>query len=315
MTSTALSDLRLAVADALVLPEPAPPDATVHADAVDAVSPPAYLLQWGNPWLLPSTFCAHVARLDIVCVAGRIDPAPGIETVEQMIATAINRLRAARLPEVIVQPPGRFDIGGVAYLAARLSLETKLTIPAPVYVEPALPGTFDDPTVVYDSSDHCVRRGTARLTRRFTAMAVVDVTAPPFIPVHPYLAVGETGSEVSIICAAENVEVSPEQDESTVETFCGSYTTYKPEQWTITASAFVSYGNNGLWNSLRPLVGTTVPFVFRPDEDAAVGPDNPEMTGTALIKAFPFFSGGPGEPTAIEVVLSVQGAPAWDVAP
>ena len=142
-------------------------------------------------------------------------------------------------------------------------------------------------------------------------MAAIDVNAPPFIPVHPLLSVGEVGSEITIICAAESLEVSPDQDENTVETFCGTYTTYKPEKWTITASSFMSYGSAGLWNNLRPLVGSVVPFKVRPDADSAVSVDNPEMNGTAVVKGFSFFNGGPGEPTAVDVVLAVQGTPTW----
>lgn len=131
MTS-ALSDLRLRVADALADPTPLPEDAVVLADVVDSLTPPAYLLTWGTPWILPSTFCAHAVRLDVVCIAGRMDPAPGVETLETMIAAAVNRLRAARLPEVEIAPPAAFTIGGVPYLAARLSLQIRIPIPLPV---------------------------------------------------------------------------------------------------------------------------------------------------------------------------------------
>ncbi len=148
MTDTAYSQLRYAIAAALEGETPSPPEAVVLPDVPDAVSPPAYLIVWGNPWLEPATYCAHVARVDVICVAGRMDPAPGIDMIEQMISTAIIRLREARFPEVIVQPPARFDIGGVAYLAARLSLETRLQVQPPVYVAP---GVFDDPSVLFDS--------------------------------------------------------------------------------------------------------------------------------------------------------------------
>jgi len=142
-------------------------------------------------------------------------------------------------------------------------------------------------------------------------MATTDVTAPPFIPVKPYLSVGAPANLVTLICAAENVDVTVDQDENTVATFCGTYTSYKAEQWTITASAYMSYNSTtGLWGALRPLVGTVTPFEFRPDT-AVVGVNNPKMTGNAVLKAFPFFSGGPGEPSAIDVVLAVQGVPVF----
>jgi len=144
-------------------------------------------------------------------------------------------------------------------------------------------------------------------------MPTVDVTAAPHIAVKPFLSIGAVANAVTFICAAESVEVTPEQDESTIETFCGAYTTYKPEQWTITASSFLSYGANGLWAALRPLVSTVQPFIFRPDNGVA-SVTNPQMAGNALLKAFPFFAGGPGEPTAVDVVLAVQGTPVWTTA-
>jgi hypothetical protein len=145
-------------------------------------------------------------------------------------------------------------------------------------------------------------------------MPAVVVNAPPFIPVKPKLMLGTAPDTVEFACAANSLEVSPEQDETTVETFCGSYTTYKPEVWTITATVFQSYGTAappGLWNALRPLVGTVVDFEILPTGSAAVGPTNPSAKGKCLVKAFPFYSGAVGEPTSFDVELAVQGTPVF----
>lgn len=148
MTATAYSDLRARVADALNDPTG---DVTVHADIVDSLTPPAYLLVWGDPWTLPATFCSHTVRLDVVCIAGRIDPGPGIATLEEMVAVALNRLRAAGLPEVTVAPPIRFDVGGVPYLAARLSLDARMTIPDPTPIpSDAISQESGDPVLLED---------------------------------------------------------------------------------------------------------------------------------------------------------------------
>ena len=145
-------------------------------------------------------------------------------------------------------------------------------------------------------------------------MPASPVTAAPFVPVKPLISLDTgAGNTVTFECAAESVEVSVEQDENTYETFCGSYTTYKPEQWTITASVFQSYGTAGLWTLVRPLVGTSRTFIFQPDGVAAVSVANPKMTGTAIVKAFPFYSGAPGEPTAFDLVLAVQGIPTFPI--
>ena len=170
--------------------------------------------------------------------------------------------------------------------------------------DPTAPG--DNPQAVDPETGEPLAAGDPEVT----PLVAVDVTAPPFIPVKPFIGIGATANQVTIVCAAENVDVTVDQDENTIETFCGAYTSYKAEKWMITASVFLSYGTNGLWTSLRPLCNTVVPFEFRPDT-AVVGPANPKMTGNAYVRGFPFFSGGPGEPTAVDVVLAVQGVPVF----
>ncbi len=145
-------------------------------------------------------------------------------------------------------------------------------------------------------------------------MADTVLSAPPFILTKPKLTLGATGSQVEYECSANNVDVAVDQDENTVETFCGTFTSYKPEVWTITVTVLMSYGTDGFWTTVRPLVGTVVPFTVLPDAALPVGPDNPEMTGNALVKAFPFLSGAVGEASEVDFVLAVQGAPAFGVA-
>ena len=146
-------------------------------------------------------------------------------------------------------------------------------------------------------------------------MAAIIVDAPPFNPVIPFIQVGTDPDTVNFECAAQQLEVSPEQDETTTETFCGSYTTYKPEVWTITATVYPSYGAEGLWTALRPLVGQTVPFEVRPSRDDVVSVDNPSCTGSGLIKAFPFYMGAAGEPTSFDLRIAVQGSPTFSTTP
>lgn len=142
-------------------------------------------------------------------------------------------------------------------------------------------------------------------------MALAPVTAPPFVPVKPKIRIGTTTTGVDIECAAGELSVEVEQDEATTETFCGTFTSYKAEVWTVTVSVFESYGAAGLWNLTRPLVGAVQPFAILPDGGAAVGVTNPLMTGTCYVKAFPFYMGAPGEPTAFDLELAVQGIPTF----
>lgn len=141
---------------------------------------------------------------------------------------------------------------------------------------------------------------------------------PPFIIKHPELTIkAGTGTpavpaaDVTIRCQGHSIAVEPEQDENTFETFCGTYTTYSPEKWSVTISCYTSYGTDGLWTLLRPLVGLVVAFELLPDGDVAASVDNPVMSGNAIVKAFPFLSGDVSDASDVDVVLAVQGQPTF----
>lgn len=141
-------------------------------------------------------------------------------------------------------------------------------------------------------------------------------TVAPFILQKPKIeltTIGGTPASVEIQCSANQVVAEPDQDETTVETFCGSYTSYKAEVWTITVTALQSYGTDGLWTKVRPLAGEVVEFVLLPDADAPVSVDNPEMSGTAIVKAFPFLDAAVGEASEFDLVLGVQGLPTFGI--
>ena len=67
-------------------------------------------------------------------------------------------------------------------------------------------------------------------------MAAITVDAPPFNPVVPFIQVGTDPDTVNIECAASELEVSPEQDETTTETFCVRTRRTRAKLWTITAN-------------------------------------------------------------------------------
>lgn len=123
----ALADYRTAIAGALADLDP---EYNVHPAPVDALEPPAFLLQWTptEDALTRSTSCVYGARLDVVCVSARLDPEPGIETLETMIERALAALDAASFPAVRVGPFGPFDIGGVQYQASRIAVTSPVTI-------------------------------------------------------------------------------------------------------------------------------------------------------------------------------------------
>lgn len=136
---------------------------------------------------------------------------------------------------------------------------------------------------------------------------------PPYYMVKPLLQLGDVATAVELQCFANNVETNIDQDETVTKTFCGIYTSYGPEKWTIVLTVVQSFGTDGLWTQVQPMVGTVQPFQLMADADAAPSVDNPVMSGTALVKAFPFFSGAVNEPSEFDLELAVQGAPVFGI--
>lgn len=136
-----------------------------------------------------------------------------------------------------------------------------------------------------------------------------SVTAAPFVLNKPKVTVGTGGTAIEIQCAASEIHTNVDQSENTVETFCGTFTSFKPETWDVTLNGLQSFGAAGLWNLLRPLVGSLQTFTVLPDRDVAVGAANPQMTGSAIVKAFPFLDAAVGEASEFDLVLAVQGPP------
>ena len=133
---------------------------------------------------------------------------------------------------------------------------------------------------------------------------------PPYILQHPRITLDAgAATPIDIECMANEVHTNVEQDENTIETFCGSYTTYKPEVWDLTVNAVESFGTDGLWTKVRPLVGTIVDVELLPDRDAAVSVDNPIWYGPGLVKAFPFIDGAIGEASEFDLIVAMQGTP------
>jgi hypothetical protein len=127
-----LSEVRQALAD--VLAPGTDDDFTVQADLVDAVEPPVLLLEWADPWLTPRTVGGMAgwfdAHLDVRCVAGRLEPGPGVETLEALVAHVLAKsagdLRS--WPVESTTSPLAFAFGGVTYLGARVSFVVPVAI-------------------------------------------------------------------------------------------------------------------------------------------------------------------------------------------
>lgn len=123
----AFADFRARVVAALEGLAPVDDDWPVHDAPVDAVSPPCFVLVWPDPWLVPRTVCAYVATLEVVCVAARLDPAPGYVELEALVAAAIPALQRAGLPLVSTGGALPLEVGGLTYQSARIRITQPVT--------------------------------------------------------------------------------------------------------------------------------------------------------------------------------------------
>jgi hypothetical protein len=110
-----------------------PTDPTVLAPGVwgvvDSVSPPALMLLWADPWLTPRTACLYDAQLEVLCIASRVEPEPGMDTLEQLVEYTLAKLQADSYdwPPLTMYAPRRLDIGQITYLGARLIFRVPVT--------------------------------------------------------------------------------------------------------------------------------------------------------------------------------------------
>jgi hypothetical protein len=123
----ALGDVRDTAAAALAPVADTDPD--VFADVVEAVVPPALLTEWAAPWLgaaagLPTMGpCLYTARLRVVLVAGRLEPGPGYDMLDELVIYVLSRMRSDSTQWTLdqVTAPLQRDLAGVTYLAANVN--------------------------------------------------------------------------------------------------------------------------------------------------------------------------------------------------
>src|SRR5262245_52209092 len=126
-----ITEIRSRAAAALAPVDVGDPDVLV--DVVDAAEPPVLMLSYDDPWLEPLSIgaCLWDCRLEIIALASRVEPGPGIEMLEQLVAYTTAKLRddeTATWPAASVQAPRVFTIGGVPLLGARIVYRVKVTL-------------------------------------------------------------------------------------------------------------------------------------------------------------------------------------------
>jgi len=118
-------EVRLKLAAALA--PVADDDPYVHLELPDALVPPCLLLSWDEPWLDEVNVCNGFAAPVVVAVAGRLVPGAGMTVLETMVQDALRKVRTTGMGVRQVGGPRVFEMAGVTYLAARITLRVPVT--------------------------------------------------------------------------------------------------------------------------------------------------------------------------------------------
>ena len=120
-------------------------------------------------------------------------------------------------------------------------------------------------------------------------------------------------AETDISCYGRAFTTKPTQEITKNTTFCGSFSTASAPEWEITFRVFQSFGTEGLWTVLHPLMGYVVDFEHTPDADAPISVDNPVMSGQLRVPYFSFLEGEEGLPSEFDIVFTVEGTPTFGI--
>jgi hypothetical protein len=102
-------------------------DPSVLVSLVDAITPPALMLGWADPWLDQSDVvggCRLTGHLVVTAVAARLAPGEGIAVLESLVDYVRTRLRQDPAPWQLesITGPRVFLIAKTNYLAARINV-------------------------------------------------------------------------------------------------------------------------------------------------------------------------------------------------
>lgn len=144
----------------------------------------------------------------------------------------------------------------------------------------------------------------------------MSITAAPFRLDDPSLVVDYDAvvgaAAVQLKCAGRQITHNGDQEFEDIETFCnpkgeapGAVTE------SLELAVLQSIGVGGLWNQLKPIEGQLVKFAFLPKSQAAVGEDNPEMSGQLWIPFIPLVDAGVRKFTELNFDFKIFGSPTY----
>jgi hypothetical protein len=107
-------------------------DPDVHDNIVDALVPPCLVVGWRAPMVIDRATCFAYGELFVMLVAGRIDVAAGIETLETLYDYTETRLRGDAATGWTIPSdtgPILWELANTSYLACRVDVLVPIEIP------------------------------------------------------------------------------------------------------------------------------------------------------------------------------------------
>jgi hypothetical protein len=147
-------------------------------------------------------------------------------------------------------------------------------------------------------------------------MPLVNLTnANPVMKRAPSLVLDYLGTTpLHLICVTNSVKNNVSTEELSVAVACDpGGIVFGRTTRDITVRVLLTYGVDGSYNRLAPLENTVTTFSYLPEGGTAVGPGNPELTGSVVIPPIPFTDGDINAPTYVDVKFAVRGTIARNV--
>lgn len=111
-----------------------------------------------------------------------------------------------------------------------------------------------------------------------------------------------------LICVTQAVAHNVASEEIDVSTACDpAGIVFGKTTQDFTIKVLLTYGVNGSYNRLQPLANTVVTFSYLPEGGVAVGPSNPEFTGSVVVPPISVSNGTINSSTYLDIKFAVRG--------
>jgi len=128
---------------------------------------------------------------------------------------------------------------------------------------------------------------------------------------------GTTAGLTELACLANHVELSPDVNITTVDTFCGSRDYPGTVKWSLLATIFQSFDPDATEEVLSAAVaaGPPCPFEIVGYKSQPVGPTNPSWSGNLIPQPYSPINGDAGDVSNVELEWSLDGEPVKSTTP